>query len=351
VYSAPFALCGCNPTAASECSGLQLECINPERAIFKTTGFSISTLLRHRVIVTLGKGGVGRTSVTTAIALLAARRGMRTLIVETDPQRPIAASYGHRPGLEPVALEPHLWALFLGGRESLEDYLGLVVPRTILRAVFASSLYQYFVSAAPALRELTMMGKIYHEIERRPKSKPPWDVLVLDAPASGQALGMIKMPFVACETFGGGIVASEAAEVARFFRGSGKCAMITVTIPEALAVAETLEIHHALEELQLATAAVFLNRVSTGRFEAGDVTRLIARASGHARLKHVSDAAEITRADLRRRNQERRALGIIQRQIAVPVATLKEQISLAGHNLAAALAAELAHFNQFSPGS
>lgn len=280
----------------------------------------------------------------TAIGLFAAGRGMRTLVIETDPQRPIAASYGRKPGLEPVALEPHLWSLFLGGQESLEDYLGLVVPRPILRAVFASSLYQYFVNAAPALRELTMMGKIYHEAERRPKSMLPWDVLVVDAPASGQALGMVRMPFVARETFGGGIVGSEAGEVARFFRDPAKCAIVVVTTAEALAISETLEIHHALEGLQLATGAVLFNRVSTGGFEAGDITRMIARGSRNARLKHVTELAEIARADLRRRNQERRALGIIQRQIAAPIARLSEHRGLWGRNLGAALADELTRF-------
>jgi anion-transporting ArsA/GET3 family ATPase len=294
--------------------------------------------------MTLGKGGVGRTSAATAIALFAAGRGMRTLVIETDPQRPIAAIYGHKPGLEPVALEARLWSLFLGGQESLEDYLGLVVPRPILRAVFASSLYQYFVNAAPALRELTMMGKIYHEIERRPKSKPPWDVLVVDAPASGQALGMVRMPFVARETFGGGIVGSEAAEVARFFRDPARCAMVLVTSAEALAISETLEIHHALEQLQLATAAVLLNRTTSGGFEAGDITRMLTRASRNARLRHATELAEIARADLRRRNQERRAMGIIQRQIAAPIAKLREHCGLSGRQLGAALAAELAEF-------
>jgi len=269
---------------------------------------------------------------------------MRTLVIETDPQRPIAAGYGHKPGLEPIALEPHLWSLFLGGRESLEDYLGMVVPRPILRAVFASSLYQYFVNAAPALRELTMMGKIYHEIERRPRSKLPWDMLVVDAPASGQALGMVRMPFVARETFGGGIVGNEAAAVGRFFGDSARCAMIAVTTPEAMAIAETLEIHHALEDLQLATAAVLFNRASTGRFEAEDVTRMICRASRNAGLRHVGELAQIARADLRRRSQERRALGIIRRQIAAPVATLSEHRGLSGRKLAAELAAELARF-------
>ncbi|HJU10166.1 MAG TPA: ArsA-related P-loop ATPase [Candidatus Binataceae bacterium] len=308
----------------------------------KSESFSIDDLLGHRVIVVLGKGGVGRTSIAIALALCGSGHGMRTRIIETDPQRPISAGYGQKPGLEPVELEPRLWSLFLGGQESLEDYLGLVVPRPILHAVFATSLYQYFVNAAPAVRELTMMGKIYHEIERRPKDKPPWDVIVVDAPASGQALAMVKMPFVARETFGGGMVGSEAGEVAAFFRDHAKCAMIVVTTAETLAISETLEIHHALENLQLSTEAVLLNRASTGSFEAVDVTRMITRASRNLRLRHVNDLAEIARADLRRRNHERRALGIIHRQIKAPALSLKEHRDLFGRRLGAALAAELA---------
>jgi anion-transporting ArsA/GET3 family ATPase len=309
------------------------------------TPFSIDSVLQHRAIVILGKGGVGRSSVATAMALVAAGRGMRTLLIETDPQRPISANYGHQPGLEPVALEQHLWSLFLGGQESLEDYLGLVVPRPILRAVFNSSLYQYFVNAAPAVRELTMMGKIYHEIERRPKNKLPWDLLIVDAPASGQALGMIRMPFVARQTFGGGIVASEAGAVARFFRDPAKCAMILIATAEALAISEALEIHHALKELEVTTTAVLLNRTSRGGFDAADITRMVASASRNTSLKHVEELAEIARADLRRRDQERRALGIVHRQIGAPVAALNEHQDLCGRRLAAALAGDLARFD------
>jgi anion-transporting ArsA/GET3 family ATPase len=266
---------------------------------------------------------------------------MRTLVMETDPHRPIAASYGHKPGLEPVLLQTRLWGLFLGRQEALEDYLGLVVPRPILRAVLASSAYQYFVNAAPALRELTMMGKIFHEIERRPKSKVPWDLVVVDAPASGQALAMLKMPFVALETFGGGVVGKEAGAVAGFFRDGAKCAMVLVTIGEALAISETLEIDHALVDLELATAAVIFNRASTNTFEMSDIARMIALGSHNVGLKRIEELGEIARTDLRRRTQERRALGIIQRQIGAPVATLSEHSDCSGRTLAATLAAEL----------
>jgi anion-transporting ArsA/GET3 family ATPase len=298
-------------------------------------------LLRRRVIFVLGKGGVGRTAASAAVALVAAARGMRTLIIETDPQRAIAATYGRKPGLQPVVLESHLSALFLGGQESLEDYLGLVVPRPILRAVLASSLYQYFVNAAPALRELTMMGKIYHEIERRPKDQEPWDLIVVDAPASGQALGMLRMPFAARQSFGEGMVGSEAGEVAGFFRDAVKCGLAIVTTAEALAVSETLEIHHALEQLQLATAAVIFNRASAGEFEATDITRLMRHGARNDQLKHLVELAEIARAELRRRTRERRAIGILQRQIKAPIALLQERRGLAGRPLAAALAAQM----------
>jgi anion-transporting ArsA/GET3 family ATPase len=267
---------------------------------------------------------------------------MRTLLIETDPERPIAATYGHKPGLEPLELEPHLWALFLGGQESLEDYLGLVVPRPILRAVFASSLYQYFVNAAPALRELTMMGKIYHEVERRPKIKPPWDVIVVDAPASGQALAMIRMPFVAREVFGDGIVGSEAGEVAGFFRDPAKSAAIVVTTGEALMISETLEIHHALEQLQLATAAVVFNRAAMAGFQATDISQMMQRGMRDSYLKNLPELAEIARAELKHRNRERRAIGILDRQIKAPIVVLPERRGLAGRKLAAALADQFA---------
>jgi anion-transporting ArsA/GET3 family ATPase len=294
------------------------------------------------VIVTLGKGGVGRTATSFAIALFAARRGMRTLLIETDPERPTATVYGHKTGLEPIPLEPHLWALFLGGQESLEDYLGLVVPRPILRAVFASSLYQYFVHAAPALRELTMMGKIYHEIERRPKSKPPWDLIVVDPPASGQSLAMLRMPFAARETFGDGIVGREAGEVARFFRDPAKSAMVVVTTSEALVLSESLEIHRALEQVEMTTAAVIMNRAVVTGFEAADVTRIIRRRARHTQSEQLTGLTEIARAALKQRNRERRAIGILERQINAPIARLFEQRDLAGRQLATALADQLA---------
>src|SRR5260370_41239048 len=168
----------------------------------------------------VGKGGGARARVSRAFAAYAARKGMRTLVMESDPHTPVAASYGANASYVPVELAPNLWSMHLGGRESLEEYLSLVVPRPILRAVFMSSLYQYFVDAAPAVRELTMMGKIFHEIERRPASgsEPEGNLIVFDAPASRQALRIIPMPVAAAETFRASVVGRGADNGGGFLR-------------------------------------------------------------------------------------------------------------------------------------
>jgi len=302
----------------------------------------IDGLLERRLIVVLGKGGVGRSTISAAIATTAARRGQRTLLIEADLRGPIAVSRGKRPGFKPVELENGLFAMTLGGQESLEDYLSFVVPRIILRAVFASSIYQYFVHAAPALRELTMMGKVYHEIERRAAPLKPWDLVVFDAPASGQALSLIRTPFAAQETFGESVVGREAHNIAGLLSNRDKCAMVAVTTAETLAMTETLEVNRTLATLGLATAAVFFNRTSAAAFEAVDIARLVRRGARAKELQQVDTLAAIARAELQRRTRERRAFVLLRRQLECAVIEIAEWRGSSGAALIDRLAAEIA---------
>jgi anion-transporting ArsA/GET3 family ATPase len=262
--------------------------------------------------------------------------------METDPRAPFAAAYDQPPSFRPRQLAANLWSMLLDRQQSLEEYLSFVVARPLLRAVFTSSLYQYFVHAAPAVRELMMMGKVYHEIERRPRSEPRWDLVVVDLPASGQALGMIAMPFAARETFGDNLVGREAEEVGRFFRDRAKCAMVIVTSVDQLAITESLEIHRKLATLELTTDAVIFNRLSRATFDAADVTHMFAR---EAALAFGEEFTALARADLHRRARERRALGILQRAIGAPIIQLGEYRGRSGTALAMSLAEQLAGIN------
>src|SRR5271154_1354604 len=126
----------------------------------------LNEILARRVLIVLGKGGVGKSTLSAAIARLATLSEARGLIMECDTRAPLAATFGVAPSFVPAHVAHNPSLMTLDGRAALEEYLRLVVPgRMLLKAVFASRLYQFFVQAAPGLRELMMLGKIYYEAD------------------------------------------------------------------------------------------------------------------------------------------------------------------------------------------
>src|SRR5581483_11848265 len=110
-------------------------------------------------------------SVAAALGLAAARAGARVCVIEYDSRAPLAALFGREPSYPPIEAAPGLFLIALDGPRALAEYLGYALPSAMLRAVLSSRLYNYFVPAAPGLRELIMIGKLYHEIERRPAAQ------------------------------------------------------------------------------------------------------------------------------------------------------------------------------------
>src|SRR5262249_60155592 len=117
-------------------------------------------------------------------------------------------------GAAPVAraVAPGLHGLSVDGRAALEEYLGLIIPvKRLLQTVFSSRIYQYFVAAAPGLKELMTVGKIWYEATRQDGGRPAWDTIVVDAPATGHSLQYLRMPPAARAPFGAGLAQRERA--------------------------------------------------------------------------------------------------------------------------------------------
>jgi anion-transporting ArsA/GET3 family ATPase len=301
----------------------------------------LNELLARRVLIVLGKGGVGKSSLSAALAIAAARRGERALVMECDPRAPIASSYAITPAFEPAEVAGfHL--MVLDGRHALEEYLRIVVPgRLLLKAVFSSRLYQFFVQAAPGLRELMALGKVYYEAGRKPTDKNRFDLIIVDAPASGQALSLLKMPTAARATFGDSVVGKEAMNIATMLADRDQCAIIQVTTADGLAVSETIETHAELRELGFPPAAIFFNRYIKLPFAEADIDALTRRRAARDEKKRLEHLGEIARAELRRRSDAAAALAHVRDETRSIVVETAEHERLFGPALIDALADDL----------
>src|SRR5438552_611379 len=247
-----------------------------------------ASLVERRLHFVVDKGEVGKTTVAAALALTLARRGRRTLAVDMEPGRRLAGLLGRE-------ADPRLSVLHVDGRAALEEYLNLVIPvKRLLATVFASKIYQYFVAAAPGLKELMTVGKIWYEATRAEGGHPVWDAVVVDAPATGHSLQYLRMTQAARETFGVGLVQREATRIVELLQDARTTAVHVVTLAEEMPVTETLEARAQLiDVLKLPLGHVIVNRLHRRHFERGVIDRLRAApaASERALLACVAERA------------------------------------------------------------
>jgi anion-transporting ArsA/GET3 family ATPase len=310
----------------------------------------LNEILARRVLIVLGKGGVGKSTLSAALAKFATTSGDRALIMECDSRAPLAATFGVAPSFVPTQVAHNLELTTLDGRAALEEYLRLVVPgRMLLKAVFASRIYQFFVQAAPGLRELMMLGKVYYEAEHDSGKPPNRRTIIVDAPASGQAMSLLKMPTAARSTFGDSIVGKEASNISKMLRDRRHCAIIQVTTADSLSISETIETHAQLSSIHLAPAAVIFNRMPPSEFDAGDISALTNRRGPHIRKKDLEHLAELAKSELNRVAEARKAIAKIRTETGGPVIEVADHSGLSGIALIDSIATDLASYREAEP--
>jgi anion-transporting ArsA/GET3 family ATPase len=231
------------------------------------------------MLLVAGKGGVGKTTVSCVLALAAAAEGLSVLLCELDGAPRSARFFGIEPGPlgEAVGARPGIAVMGVEGKAALAEYLGMIVPvRTLLRAVFASRIYEYFVAAAPGLKELMTVGKLWYEADRTDASGAPlWQVVIVDLPATGHGLQYLRMPAAAREAFGAGLVNREARRLVDLLSDPERTAVVLVTTAEETPVNETAMMYRRLrDDLGMPVGVVFVNRVHASPIRPADVRRL-----------------------------------------------------------------------------
>ncbi|MFN0027666.1 MAG: ArsA family ATPase [Acidimicrobiales bacterium] len=217
------------------------------------------SLLDRRLLVVTGKGGVGKTMVSAALARCARAGGRRVLVCEVDAKGSLATAFEAPPvGFEPVEIEPGLHLMTMDTEASLREYLRLHLHLPMVGRIGPlAAMFDFVARAAPGVREILIVGKLAYEVRER-----HFDLVVVDAPSSGHVGALLAAPHTIGELVKVGQIRTQTEWMADILADPALTAAVVVTTPEEMPVVETLEL---LGELQRRTpvqvAAVVVNKV------------------------------------------------------------------------------------------
>ncbi len=254
----------------------------------------IATLRDRRLLIVTGKGGVGKTTVSAALALESARSGLRTLVCEVNTKERVTQLLG-RPevGPEVTGIDENLWAVNVRPQEALREYALMVLKyESIYSAVFENRVVRYFLRFIPSMQELVLLGKIlFHVKEKRADGRFRFDRVIVDAPATGHAITFLSVPQVILDTVPPGAMATDAMWMRDLLVDPAITAVVLVSLPEELPVNETLELHEALvQRVKVRPQAVVLNRFIPERFDRADLVAEMSPGLKDTLLAHDARA-------------------------------------------------------------
>ena len=285
-------------------------------------------LLALRFVVVAGKGGTGRTTVAAALAQLAARRGRRTLLAQVNAKRGLESLLGVPVGDQVVPVGQRLDAVNMNPTAALREY-GLMVLRyeTIYKAVLENRMIKGFLRAIPGLDDYSMLGKAWwHTTEEDAPGHLKYDLVVLDAPATGHAVTMLRLPQAILDTVPEGPLTNTARRVRELLTDASQCALLVVTLAEDLPVAEAIDLYQQNERLlKMPLAAVVVNQLWPDSFAGDDSIYGCIERTGCAHadpvLEPLCQRAHVTRSRRRLNEQylEKLRQAIPAPQLQVPL--------------------------------
>ncbi|MDX6698247.1 MAG: hypothetical protein QOE65_1644 [Solirubrobacteraceae bacterium] len=285
-------------------------------------------LLDKRLLFVTGKGGVGKSTVAAALGLVAARHGLRTIVAEIAGQdrlaRAIAGDGGG--GFAETRLADDLYAISIDPQQALNEYLRLQMPaRPMADLLTSSRMFQYFAAATPGMRELLTIGKVWElaQLERRTRGAAPYDLAIVDAPATGHGLGVLNTPGTFADVARVGPIARQARTIDKTLRDPRFTGVVAVTHAEEMPVAETLTLNGLLQsELGIEPAAVIVNAVHPDRFsdrQARSIAKALREASSQrARAALHAALSQHSRARIQAEQLERLRAGIDGEPVVLP---------------------------------
>ncbi|MCB9675908.1 MAG: AAA family ATPase [Alphaproteobacteria bacterium] len=268
-------------------------------------------LFSRRVALVTGKGGVGRTTVSAAMAVAAAKLGKRVLVTELgEPDgdyTPLARIFGRDTlPADPERLAPGIDGCVLWPRRGHEAFFRTVIPvSAVVSAAMGSGALRKLLDTAPSFREMGIFYHIFTLLELEASTgRPKYDIVIVDMPASGHTLGLTGLPERLLALMPTGPIAEAMHRGIPYFTRPDLCGAWVVTLPEVLPITESLELIEGLEGHDTPIGGILVNRVIEDPFTPEERAALEPVLTpghyGYERFVGVVQATEAL-ADLRER--------------------------------------------------
>jgi anion-transporting ArsA/GET3 family ATPase len=285
----------------------------------------LKDLLDKRVVIVTGKGGVGKSTVALALGMAAAERGKRAIVAEVAAQEQLSRLF-HRAevGFHEVEMAENLWAISIDPEESMREYVLLQLKVRAMRdLLFRSKIFNYLAAATPGLKELVTFGKVWElaQKERKGGSGRSYDLVILDAPATGHGVGFLQTPRTFANMARVGPIHSQAETLDAFIRNHRKTGVAIVALPEEMPVNETVSLERALtEEVEASVDRIFCNGLYPERFSDDELETLAPLADGNGGAVAAASRAAIRVAG--RARAQREQLARLAELTTAPLSTL-----------------------------
>ncbi|HEX2096351.1 MAG TPA: ArsA family ATPase [Solirubrobacterales bacterium] len=272
-----------------------------------------------------GKGGVGKTTVAVALGLRAAAEGKRTIVCEVASQENASRIFEHaQVGFHEVEMEENLWSISIDPDESMREYVLLQLKVRAMRdMLFRSRIFTYLAAATPGLKELVTIGKIWElaQHDRKVKGGREYDLVIVDAPATGHGIGFLQTPRTFASIARVGPIHSQALELDRLVTDHANTGTAIVALPEEMPVNESAALETELRtDVGIAVDRVYLNGLYPERFSKEEAARLSELAAGENGA--VRAAARAAVSEHGRARSQRTQLARLRRRVEAPVKTL-----------------------------